>query len=114
MENPDVFNPCLLLHHGPQGVPLSKAVTGCGCEKFVMPATGPVPAPPPTSCPSSPTDGGPGDPTPYNAGSMSGAGIITGLIMCAIGFFLGQWRGRRKGATAHVKLVEMHEPAALA
>ena len=93
--NQDVFNPCLVLHMGPSGVPFSSLVTGCGCEKYRL-ATSTVVAP---TCPAAQASG-------YTAGSMAGAGIITGLIMGGLGLFVGQWRGRRKAAAGHVKLVE--------
>ena len=103
VSNPDVFNPCLLLHMGPQGVPLTSTVTGCGCERYVLP--GLAPPPPPVAAHACAAQ--PPSLAGYSTGSMAGAGIITGLVMCAIGFFFGQWMGRRKAAASHVKLVEM-------
>jgi len=76
VQNPDVFNPCLLLHHGPQGVPLSAPVTGCGCEVFVMPTSGPAPPP---SCAA---PGGAG--AQYGPGAMAAVAIF--LLLAGLGF----------------------------
>ena len=84
---------------GPLGVPLSSAITGCGCEKYVLASQAPAAAP---TCAASPAAAG-----GYSTGSMAGAGIITGLIMGGLGLFVGQWRGRQKERQGHVKLVEM-------
>ena len=101
MQNVDVFNPCLLLHHGPQGVSLSKPVTGCGCEKFVMPAAGPAP---PASCAAPSTSGG----GQYGPGSMAAVAIVLLLAGLCFGFYGERIVRRRQAAIpGHTRLVEL-------
>ena len=105
VENADVFNPCLLLHMGPQGVPLSLPVTGCGCEKFVMPATGPAPAPPPASCPAA-SPAAAAASAQYGPGAMAAVAIILLLVGLGLGFCGGKFQEKRSGGGGHRKLVE--------
>ena len=101
VQNLDVFNPCLLLHHGPQGVSLSKPVTGCGCEKFVMPAAGPAP---PASCAAPSTSGG----GQYGPGSMAAVALVLLLAGLCFGFYGERIVRRRQAAIpGHSRLVEL-------
>jgi hypothetical protein len=101
-----VFEPCLALHHGPQGVPLTGPVTGCGCEHYVLPnSLGATPpslalAPPPAdvTCKAAPSAaGGSGAP------ALIAVGFVCGFVMLLLGLFAGQVYGRRKARASAVR-----------
>ena len=80
VSNADVFDPCLVLHSGPMGVPLTSAVTGCGCEsRFPQVCAAPAPATPAPALPSSSSNGG-----------LIAAVVILPLIALASGYCLGR------------------------
>ena len=99
VSNADVFNPCLVLHMGPQGVPLSRPVTGCGCEQYVLPLSPPaslqsspppiLPGSPPASCPSTDSNG-------ISSAVLVLVAIVVGVVMLGFGVFAGQVLGRRQ------------------
>jgi len=87
VSNADVFNPCLVLHMGPQGVPLSSSVTGCGCEQYVLPLS--PPASLQSSCPSTDSNG-------ISSAVLVLVAIVVGVVMLGFGVFAGQVLGRRQ------------------